>query len=115
MVPDLQWSRGSRRLVIGSHPVDLPGQISRVLHWEEKRVVLAIVDAPEFLLALDWTGRLVHTFSPPEGFHFYYLDNHPRFGVVVICSSDAPVENWNDWQFRINLEHKTLERFSPSK
>lgn len=115
MNPDLQWSRGSRRIGIDSRSVDLPGKISRVLPWEEKSLVVVIVESPELLLVIDYAGQLVHSFPPPEGFHFYYLAHHSDYGVSVICESSTPIENWYDWQFRIDLKRKTLERFSPSK
>jgi len=115
MNPDLKWSPGSRQIEIGSRSVDLPGEISRVLPWEEKALVVVIVESPELLLVLDHDGQLVHAFPPPEGFRFYYIARHADYGVSVICESSTPVENWYDWQFRIDLQRKTLVRFSPSK
>lgn len=115
MKPEIEWSRGSRRLRIGPRDVDLPGPIDQAFAWEKKRVILVLLDSPAILLVLDYEGRVIHSFPPPEGFSFYYMGYRPNDEVSVVCVTSTPIDGWQDWQFRINLERGELERFAPSK
>ena len=115
MRPHVQGDRGSPRLVIGAREITLPGPIHQAISWDQKECVVVLLRSPETLLVFGWDGRLVRTFLPPVGFELYYMQEHPRVGVSIVCVAAAPVDGWQDWQFAIDLETGSLERFSPFK
>ncbi|WP_298450336.1 hypothetical protein [uncultured Marinobacter sp.] len=50
----------------------------------------------------------------PSGFAFYYLTNHSKLGVSVVCVSDDPVEGWRDWHFSFDPASNNLIRAIPA-
>jgi len=69
---------------------------------------------PNKLVILDGEGRTSYELSPPDGFQFYYLSNHPELGGSVVCVTDEPIDGWSDWFFGIDRSKSTLFRHCPA-
>ncbi|TGN38851.1 hypothetical protein [Marinobacter confluentis] len=70
--------------------------------------------SPNKLVILDGEGRISCELSPPEGFQFYYLSNHPEIGGAVVCVTDESIDGWNDWFFGIDFSNASLFRHCPA-
>ncbi len=78
-------------------------------------VVLADVsDLPETLLVFSCDGKKLASLSPPEGFQFYYLSEHPELGISVVCVTSDSIDGWHDWHFGVDLKGHNLFRHCPS-
>jgi len=69
---------------------------------------------PYQIKVFELTGEEQFSFDEPRPFEFYYLKQHSRFGVSVVCTTDEPVEGRMDWQFEIDYKAGQLKRVAPS-
>lgn len=77
-------------------------------------VLIGSGEPPNSLMILDDEGRMLRELSPPDGFKFYYLSNHPEIGGAVVCVTDEPIDGWNGWFFGIDFSNASLFRHCPA-
>ncbi|WP_141215578.1 hypothetical protein [Hahella sp. CCB-MM4] len=83
----------------------------------KQNVVVVLTDVstlPEILLVFSCDGKKLASFSPPDGFQFYYLSEHPELGASVVCVSSNSIDGWHDWHFGLDLKGHSLFRHCPS-
>lgn len=66
------------------------------------------------LFGYEFDGNLKFKTTPPKGFTFSYLTEHPEIEVAVVGSSSEKIEGWYDWHFSINGKTGELKRWCPA-
>lgn len=83
---------------------------------ENKQVIVVLKNNinNEKLYIYDINGELKKSINKPSGFDFNYLTKDEKSEVIVICSTENPINDWYDWQFSIDLRRGLLIRKNPS-
>lgn len=83
---------------------------------DESRDLIFVLDQkknlPERLTIINAQGKILSTFSSPDGGAFYYMTVGSKKEVLVVCVFTEKFDGWSDWYFSFYPETNQLVRSS---
>jgi hypothetical protein len=91
--------------------------VQNAMVYKKYRMVIVLVGQdknPSKMKGFLSNGVLKFEHSPPEGFMFSFLTEHPDIGLAVVCGATNKVNGWYDWHFSINPKTGDMKRYCPA-
>jgi len=67
---------------------------------------------PERLTIINAQGKILSSFSPPDGGAFYYMTVDSKKEVLIVCVFTGKIDGWSDWHFSFHQQTNQLVRLS---
>lgn len=83
---------------------------------DESRDLIFVLDQkeslPERLTIINAQGKILSSFSPPDGGAFYYMTVDSKKEVLIVCVFTGKIDGWSDWHFSFHQQTNQLVRLS---
>lgn len=90
-------------------------EVDQVLANESRDLIFVLdqkKNLPERLTIINAQGKILSSFSPPDGGAFYYITVGSKQEVLIVCVFAEKFDGWSDWYFSFYPETNQLVRSS---